>query len=266
MMQPFELELLGGAAERSYRKLRPGVAEMPWDSLDPRDYPPLLVDRARVSWTQGAYSEYCTAAAFAELLRALLEARAPLDLIGMAGDFLADEMVHTELNARMAMQLGGAAPYRIDFSTLTPPVTAGLSARMRAAELAVRYCCVGEAFSVPLLAATLRSVTHPLTRAVLERIVKDEAPHALLGWLFIEWADRWLDEAQRAHLSAVASEAVGRYAAELSEPEPHAFDPSDMSALGWMNPVHYAAVARDTVQRCVVSPLSRYGIVVTVGS
>jgi hypothetical protein len=172
MKATFELELFGGAAERRYRRDNPGVDELPWESLDARDYPPELVAAARASWTQGAFSEYTTAAAFSELLRALLEARAPIDLVGMAGRFVADEVVHTELNARMAMQLGGAVVYEVDFGALTPRVESR-DARMRAAELAVRYCCVGESLSVPLLVGTCRAAAHPLTRAVLERIVRD---------------------------------------------------------------------------------------------
>ena len=263
MKQLFELEMLGGTAERSYRKLRPGVDDLPWDTLRASDYAPALVDAARTSWTEGAYSEYCTAAAFSELLRALLEARAPLDLIGMAGDFVADEMLHTELNARMAMVLGGARAYQVDFEMLTPPTVIHDGPRMRAAELAVRYCCVGEALSVPLLGGTMRAASHPLTRLVLERIVKDEGPHAQLGWCFLDWADGWLSDGQRAALGRIASDALARYADECREPDrPPAFEAGIMNAMGWMQPAAYAALARQSVQRSVVTPLARYGIVV----
>ena len=38
-----------------------------WESLDPARYPPELVARARVGWTENAFNEYCTAAALAEM-------------------------------------------------------------------------------------------------------------------------------------------------------------------------------------------------------
>ncbi len=254
----FELELLGGAAERRYRRDNPGIDELPWHSLDPRDHPPALVEAARAAWTQGAFSEYTTAAAFSELLRALLEARAPIDLVGMAGRFVADEMVHTELNARMAMQLGGAVPYRVDYAALTPP--ASLRApRLRALELAVRYCCVGEALSLPLLAGSERAATHPLTRAVLARIVRDEAGHAQLGWLCLEWADGWLRDDERRALGRVASEALARYARERQiRRNDHA--PAALGALGWMEPAAYAALCADSMRTAVIDPLARYGV------
>src|SRR5690606_8411234 len=74
----------------------------------------------------------------------------------------------------------------------------------RASELVVRTCCVGEAFSVPMLATAMQSAAHPLTRAVLERIVKDEAPHGRFGFLYLEWLADELDGAERDRLAGVA--------------------------------------------------------------
>src|SRR5690606_1682875 len=107
MRERFDLEWLGGVSERHFRKVRPGVDELPWGTLDAARYPAELVDRARVSWTEAAFNEYCTAAAFGEMLSALLSAKAPVDLIGMASDFVADEILHVELTSRIAMELGG---------------------------------------------------------------------------------------------------------------------------------------------------------------
>src|SRR5690606_39048908 len=83
----FELEMLGAGWERRYRKLRPEVEDMPWGTLDLRDYPESLVLAARKSWTGAAFQEHRTGAACAETLRCLIEARAPLDLIAVASRF-----------------------------------------------------------------------------------------------------------------------------------------------------------------------------------
>jgi len=103
----FELEMLGGSWEKHYRKLRPEVEAMPWGTLDPKDHPEALVLAARRSWTGAAFQEHRTGAACAETLRCLIECRAPLDLIAVASRFPLDEMVHVELCARLAMELGG---------------------------------------------------------------------------------------------------------------------------------------------------------------
>lgn len=268
MIASFELSWLGGAAERHARRRRSGIDDLPWGTLEPTDYPPELVERARLSWTQGAFNEYCTAAAFAELTGALLAANAPIDLVAMAGDFVADEMVHVELNARVAMELGGGAPVSVDFGALTPTPRRGLSPIQRASELCVRTCCVGEAFSVPMLVGTLRAAAHPLTRAVLQRIVKDESPHARLGWLYLGWIAEGLDARERRRLGRIAESSLAEYApywrsissTAIDGITSEGFQLAHVHELGWMEAQAYAAGARHAVRTEIVEPLARFGI------
>ena len=110
MKTPFELERWGGAPSRITSRRRPPRSDLPWGTMDLGRYPQELLRRAQYSWTQGAVSEYATALALSRLASALIEARAPLDLSAMVADFVVDEMVHVEDNARLAMELGGAAP------------------------------------------------------------------------------------------------------------------------------------------------------------
>ncbi|MEZ4299216.1 MAG: hypothetical protein R3B70_29975 [Polyangiaceae bacterium] len=55
-----------------------------------------------------------SAAAFAEIAGCLLAAGAPIDLVAAAGDSVADEILHAELSARMAMAFGGAVAMDVD--------------------------------------------------------------------------------------------------------------------------------------------------------
>jgi hypothetical protein len=207
MTSQWELDWLGGPAERRLRRRRPGIDDLPWGTLA-ADLPPDPAAEQLV-WTDGAFREYASAAAFSALTTALLEAGAPIDLVAMAGDFVVDEMVHVELNARVAAELGGAAPYHVDLEKVSPYVDPALPAIERAAELALTTSCVGEALSVPSLAGSLRSAHHPLIRAVLARIVRDEGPHARLGWIVLDWAG---DRIDRARLAAVARDRLAAYA------------------------------------------------------
>lgn len=268
-LRPFDLDWLGGPTEQAFRKLRPGIDDMPWGTLDPSRYPPMLVDRARVSWTEAAYNEYCTAAAFTELLGALLAAQAPIDLIGMASDFVTDELLHVELTSRVAMELGGGAPYRVNFEQLSLPITPGLTAFQRANEHVIRTCCVGEAFSVPMLATCLKSAAHPLTRAVLEQIVRDEAPHGLLGVYYLQWAADRMDDAERARLGQVTLDMLKLYAPFWGRLTSRTTDGvttegfllQHVQELGWAEAETYAITARKTVQDDVLAPLAAAGIV-----
>jgi len=69
------------------------LEELAWDDLSSESSPE-LAEPARVVWTQSAFSEYASAAAFAEIASALLAAGAPIDLVAASGDFVADEMLH----------------------------------------------------------------------------------------------------------------------------------------------------------------------------
>ena len=77
MKQPFELEWMGGAAEHFFRKARPATEDLPWGTLDPRQYDPEAVAFARGAWTEVAINELRAVASFSEVLRALVEVRAP---------------------------------------------------------------------------------------------------------------------------------------------------------------------------------------------
>lgn len=269
--EPFDLEWFGGVAEHHFRKVRPGIDEMPWGTLDPTKYPAALVDRARISWTEAAFNEYCTAAAFAELLGAMLAAKAPVDLIGMASDFVADEIHHVELTSRLAMELGGGAPYVIDFENLHRVPDRALPPLKRANELIVHLGCVAEAFSLPMLASAFGSATHPLTCAVLERIVKDEAPHGRLGFLWLDWVHERLaeDAAERERLANVTVETIAALAPLWQRLTSRVSDGittegyllEHIRELGWTEASLYKERARRAVRDDVLTPLARYGIV-----
>ncbi len=265
MKQPFELEWMGGAAEHHFRKARPAVEELPWGTLDPSKFAPAAVDHARGSWTEVAINEYRAVASFSEVLRALVDVRAPLDLIGMTSDFLADEVSHVEIASRVAMELGGAAPRLVDLDrfAMRPRGTAW----QRANELVLRVACVAEAFSGGTASVSCATTTHGLTRAVYETILRDEARHRRLGGLYFEWAYARLDEKEVHRLGRVLADSLRslspfwlpfRKSGSSTEPPPE-----DLRALGWLGRKAFAPVAREVVLRDIVEPLATLGIVLT---
>jgi hypothetical protein len=205
--QPFELEWMGGAAERHFRKARPATEALPWGTLDSAAYSPAAVDAARSAWTEVAINEYRAVAYFSSVLRALVDVRAPLDLLGMTSDFLADECSHVELASRMAMELGGAAPRAVPVEGFAPgPV--GKTPLERANEIVLRISCVQEAFAGGTASVSMASTTHSLPRAVYETILRDEAHHRRLGGLYFEWALSRIDEKELARLGRALFAAV----------------------------------------------------------
>src|SRR5690349_6029231 len=101
---------------------------MPWGTLDLTRFSPQELLPARAAWTAAAFQEHRTGIACAVTLRALLEARAPLDLIALAARFPLDELAHVELCARMAMELGGGTEILYDPLDVVVDATSGGSA------------------------------------------------------------------------------------------------------------------------------------------
>lgn len=270
MPEVFDPTWLDGPMAHHYRRLRPGVEAMPWDTLDVSGMPARLVERARLSWTEAAFNEYCTAAAFADLLAALLAVNAPINLVALCGDFMADEMLHVELCSRLATEMGGGAAYQVDYTRLTRRDVVEGPPLARANELIVRLCCVGESFSLPMLAGCLRSSTHPLVRAVLTRIVKDEALHGRLGFEYLEWVEPMLDDAERARLAKAAVAELEtlaplwqRLRSEVQDGRTsEGFEVADVRQMGWMLSHEYREAAQAAVVEDVVEPLASFGIVI----
>ena len=253
MTQPFAIEWMGGVAEHHFRRARPLDEDIPWHSLDPKRYSDAALLAARRVWTDVAISEYAAIAMFSQVVSALAEARAPLDLIGMTSDFVADEVKHVELAARLVMQLGGAVPRAFDPTRLSPRLAPGLSPLQRANELALRVGCIGETYASGTAVPMMRATGHPVVRAVYETILRDEARHCRFGSLYFEWAEPLIDERERQRLAQVAMQTLRHYATLWQRPKPdaqvQAQEPntavSDAEAreLGWFQHDQYQPLA-----------------------
>ncbi len=173
---------------------------------------------ARAIWSNATFTEYASAAAFSALTTALLECGAPVDLVATTADIVVDELSHTELCARLTAELGGGVAIAFDLAHIAPLTTPGLRPIARAAELAIVTSCVGEALSVPAMARSRAIATELLVRAVLDRLLADEGPHARVGTWFLDWAADRLDDAERAQLARAARDAIAAYASLWQEP------------------------------------------------
>jgi hypothetical protein len=249
-VNPFELSAVGGPWGRRLAPRRAWIDDLPWSEALPAS------EAAREVWTRTAFSEYASAAAFAEIAAALLACGAPIDLTAAAGDFVVDEIVHTEVSARLAAALGGAVRLEVDLARLVrPPQSA--DPLLAAAERIVRTSCVGEALTVPILKLSRRLAGSRLIDEALHAVVADESSHAQLGWWFLDWADDRLDDEARAHLGRVAGAAVRAFAPLFEGTA--ACDPSGLGMLGCAD---YDPAFVEAARRRVAEPLAERGIVV----
>ena len=254
----FELAWRGGATEARLHARRPGIEHMPWGTIDLSRYPDAHNVEARRIWTNGVFTEYASAAAFSELTTAMLACGAPIDLVAMAADIAVDELFHVELSARLTMELGGAVPLEFDLANVAPKTTPGIRPLMRAAEIALVTSCVSESLSVPAMVRSRALATEPLVRAIMERLLADEGPHARLGFWFFDWANERLTDDERVHLATLATDTIAVYA-QLWQTASCDECPLPLG-LGGHDDAGKADL-RAAVTRSIATPLARYGIV-----
>jgi hypothetical protein len=258
----FELSLHGGAPERRYRRLRPEVERFPWSRFRTPRSSPAALEAARRAWTQAALQEYASADAHASMLRALVRARAPLDLSAVASRFPLDELAHAELCARLATLLGGGAPIRYEPKQLYAERRPGQHpAELEAADIVIWNCCVSESWSHALLTALWHAEKDELFRGVRARIAKDEAVHARFGWIYLDWLAPDLGKAEKDWLGRSAAKAVKAVAAGITATEKMGeehFEPS--SPLGGLGREGYVSLARQALEERVRAPLAERGI------
>lgn len=252
-MTAFSLQAIGGLWSKRMDKRRAGlVEEIDWTRIA-QEASADQVELARDVWTRSAFSEYASGASFAAIATHLLSANAPIDLVAAAGDFVGDEMFHAELASRVAMSLGGAVSLDVRFDRLVrPPEREG--ALVRAAELVVRTCCVGESLTVPILKQSRRAAGSKTIEAVISRILRDEAQHAELGWWFLDWAE--LTDEELTHLGQVAGATVRSFAALFGR------ECTQIEGLGALPCSRFDGTFLEAVADHVVEPLAERGILV----
>lgn len=251
----FELSAIGGPWGRRLARHRRWLDNIVWPAACDLDEDTLAALRAL--WTRTAFSEYASAAAFAEIANALLQAGAPLDLTAAAGEFVVDEIVHAEASARVAAWLGGAVHLSVDLERLVRPAS-NEDPLLRAATLIVRTSCVGEALTVPILKLAKRLAGDPTVSEVLRRIVADESGHAQLGWWFLDWAAPRLDDDARAMLGREAGNALRAFAPLLGcNAGKRAIEGYGAVACRAYDPAFSAAARRH-----VAEPLAQRGITI----
>jgi hypothetical protein len=264
----FQLEWLGGPAEHHYRKARPGLDDLPWGTVETARYSPQLLAAAQRTWTQVAVNEYSAAGQFTHVVRALVQAKAPLDLIGMASGFLTDEVSHVELASRVAMELGGATPISLDMDRFAELATTGTTALERANELVMRVSLISETFSGATSVGSMRASTHPLLRAVHERILADESLHMRLGHLYFSWLGDRLSAEEGRRLSHIAVKTLQglssfwrhRISKVTDGVTEEGYPVDDIHSLGWLESASFVPLARKVAEQEILTPLARYGI------
>ncbi|MBI4820379.1 MAG: ferritin-like domain-containing protein [Deltaproteobacteria bacterium] len=189
---------------RRIRRLLGRSARIP-PSLPSGDVLP-RVEAARVFWSERAWSELAAIPALARTSLALIRERGTLDTLDAVALIQSDEVRHAELSIALADGFGGFVAEVPADSGFDPSAAAsGPDDELVFWVLAIG--CLSETISLELMRTRLLFTTHPVVKAVLGRIAKDEAIHARLGWSL---AERLFPRAESG-----TREALGDYAEDM---------------------------------------------------
>ncbi|HEX6765333.1 MAG TPA: ferritin-like domain-containing protein, partial [Polyangiaceae bacterium] len=162
-----------------------------------------LSERARRTlakyWTEAGRMEHASVAAFARFALELLALGAPAELVVGAQQAMGDEIEHARLCFGLA---AGYAETPVGPAALS--IDGALDARSFEAIVttAMLEACVGETLAAIEAEEALADAREPEVRRALERIARDEAKHAELGFRFLGWALKRAAPELRARLVA----------------------------------------------------------------
>ncbi|EYF01947.1 ferritin-like domain-containing protein [Chondromyces apiculatus] len=168
-----------------------------FSALDPASLPPVLVEHARLVWADRVRTEYQSIQVVGRFLIEALAAGEPLDVTQRVSETIEEEIRHAALCQQMCAALGGKVP--------TPKEVAAplddlheVPVEERVLATAISLFLVAETFSVGYLEDLWARASHPVTKAVLEAIVGDEAEHEAFGPELVERKLREAPAAKRA--------------------------------------------------------------------
>lgn len=146
----------------------------------PCDAPAADREVAALAWASRIVDEYRSVAVFGELLILLAELEAPYPALCAVQHLIGDELRHARLCAGVVDWLGVGVD--VDLTDLALPPRAATETRgARAAAIVARELVVAEEESITVLAACRDATTHPIPRAVLAALLRDEVRHAATG-------------------------------------------------------------------------------------
>jgi hypothetical protein len=150
---------------------------------------------------EAARLEAASVPAFERLARELRVHRAPPTLVRRARRCMRDEVVHTRMITRLAKRRGA----EVDRVSIPRHEERGVEAL--AIENAVEGC-VNETLGAIIAEVQAKTARAASTRALFQRIARDEARHAVLAWDVLAWSMTKLDAGGSARVIRALRDAA----------------------------------------------------------
>lgn len=223
------------------------------------------MERAVREWRNRVVAEYTSAALTAQVVQWMIQAALPDPLLRTGLRIVGDELDHANLCEEVVLDLDPAAQaLALDISRLAvPPSPDGLLASL--VDQVVRAFCLGETFAVPLFSEMRAHATHPLARAALDRILRDEAVHRAFGWQALDALLELDRPGVVARVEAGLSQWVGWFFQAYGRHDQGPALSDAERGLGMLELPDYARIYRSTLQEEIGPRFARRGITVPAG-
>lgn len=222
---------------------------------------PVSTARARAEWAARVRAEYRSAALAARAFAEGVVCGLPRPVLDAAARVAADELDHAELSHAAWESLGGSgAALALEVGALLPAGGGAVHPLAALVDAAVQDFCVGETLAVPLFAA-MRGGATGTPRAVLDRILADEARHRAFGWSLLDALLALDPPGVRARAAdALPAALAGSRAAYGDLPVAAPLCPEEREA-GLLEPAEYAEIWAATVEGQLRPAFAARGIV-----
>lgn len=250
----------GGAFGKAHARFTMEEEAFDWDALRRAPHDRRERERGRKSFVMRALDEQRSLLAFSELLSALCEAGAPIDVIGSLTRVVRDEARHVDLCGRVVDALGGWPDDAPEPAWVRTDPRQPLSRRILTS--VIGSLCIGETLSVAMIAGCRKHASDPVVHEVLTRMLADESFHSRFGWWWLEleaprftdddhrFVERWLPKV----FGAIEKHARPS-AAALADTRPYPY-----GAFGALSHAEREVAFVSTVTETILPGLARAGI------
>lgn len=216
--------------------------------------------RAIAEWRARVRAEYASAAVTAQVVHWGIVCGLPEPLLKTGLRVVGDELDHARLSHEVVVALGGEPTGEgVAFEAMVLPVPAeGLGAALIDAVL--RSFCLGETLAVPLFAAMRADARHPVARAALDRVLRDEAAHRAFGWDALDALLELDAGGVRSRSAAVLPGMLDEVRRAYVEVPAHPPLTGEEREAGLISGDTYAAVATATLREELAPRFARRGI------
>lgn len=216
--------------------------------------------RARLEWRARVRAEYGSAAVTAQVVQWAIACGLPDPVLRTGLRVVSDELDHADLAHGVAVAIGAHdQPEPVGVEDLCPPVSAlGLGASLLDAVL--RSFCLGETLAVPLFAAMRQGTEHPVARAALDRILRDEAVHRAFAWDALDALIELDGDGVRARAMQELPAMIGGFQRAYVDLPEHDPITDDERAVGLLSGAEYARITARALRDDILPRFAQRGI------